>query len=523
MRRLGWVGWACLLLWGAMQSAVALPTPSPSATWRAPERLSHGRFHDLAIYRPRGDVEQVVLFLSGGDGWTEALHGLAHALSQTGTLVAGIDLPSLSAQLEQDDADCVFPDGDLENLGRFLQAYYRRPVYRPVVLVGYGTGAPFVYAMLAQAPRGSFSGGVSLGFRPVLHLRKPLCAAGHLRFGNRLGQTGVELLPARTLETPWIVVQTPETRNRDLQRFVSTLDDATVVPGPGGVWECEADRGRDDGVRDGRGDGLCDDDGHGRNEGNGNGNGLSEGVQAGEILRQALQRIAASHPAVVQTASTALRDLPLIEVPAGKANSTDQLAVILSGDGGWAGIDKQIAAGLAARGVAVVGLDSLRYFWEKRTPQGTAADVDRILRHYLATWGKRHALLIGYSQGADVLPFILNRLPTQTRDSLSLVVLIGAGRSATFEFHLSDWLGAKDDGLPILPEFARAGPDATTAPEPVWGASVLCLYGQDEDPQQTLCPNLPPGVVERVKLPGGHHFDGDYRRLVALILGRLHH
>ena len=37
-------------------------------------------------------------------------------LPRQGALVAGIDWPNFKADLEADDAKCVFPDGDLENL-----------------------------------------------------------------------------------------------------------------------------------------------------------------------------------------------------------------------------------------------------------------------------------------------------------------------------------------------------------------------------------------------------------------------
>jgi hypothetical protein len=47
--------------------------------------------------------------------------------------------------------------------------------------------------------------------------------------------------------------------------------------------------------------------------------------------------------------------LPIIEIPAKQPGAT--LAIVISGDGGWAGIDKAIAAVLAERGIAVVGLD----------------------------------------------------------------------------------------------------------------------------------------------------------------------
>ncbi len=60
----------------------------------------------------------------------------------------------------------------------------------------------------------------------------------------------------------------------------------------------------------------------------------------------------------------------------------------MSGDGGWAGIDQAVAAALSARGIPVVGLDSLRYYWTARTPSGVASDTDRMIRYYLAHFGK---------------------------------------------------------------------------------------------------------------------------------------
>ena len=102
--------------------------------------------------------------------------------------------------------------------------------------------------------------------------------------------------------------------------------------------------------------------------------------------------------------------LPLVEVPA-KQPAGDLLAVIVSGDGGWAGIDHDVANDLASKGVPVVGLNSLQYFWNARTPDGAAADLQRIARHYLPAWGRQQLLLVGYSLGADVLPFMASRLP----------------------------------------------------------------------------------------------------------------
>ncbi|TXF99572.1 hypothetical protein FVD38_12180 [Massilia arenae] len=81
----------------------------------------------------------------------------------------------------------------------------------------------------------------------------------------------------------------------------------------------------------------------------------------------------------------ALGDLPLTAVPASADTAPatqDLFAVLLSGDGGWAGLDQDVAAALAARGVPVVGFDSLRYFWRARTPQAAARDLARVVRGY---------------------------------------------------------------------------------------------------------------------------------------------
>jgi type IV secretory pathway VirJ component len=184
--------------------------------------------------------------------------------------------------------------------------------------------------------------------------------------------------------------------------------------------------------------------------------------------------------------------------------------VLLSGDGGWARLDQELAKALAEGGCPVVGLSSLRYFWTPRTPDGAARDLERICRHYLDAWQARRLVLVGYSFGADALPFMVNRLPPDLRARISLVVLVGLGTEASFEFHLSEWLGRGPRGpeLPVLPELRR-----------LRGPRVLCLDGA-QDPGR-LGPELEPGLARRVLLPGSHHFAGDYRGLAKVLLGEL--
>ncbi len=99
----------------------------------APESRALRGFRGL---RADGAATSFVLFLSGDEGWNAAAQAMALALVQQGAMVAGIDLPKFKAMLEADGADCVFPDGDLENLSHFVQAYFHNPSYLAPLLAG---------------------------------------------------------------------------------------------------------------------------------------------------------------------------------------------------------------------------------------------------------------------------------------------------------------------------------------------------------------------------------------------------
>ncbi len=206
-------------------------------------------------------------------------------------------------------------------------------------------------------------------------------------------------------------------------------------------------------------------------------------------------------------AQSGLQDLPLVQVVAAQPGRT--FAVFFSGDGGWASIDKSVATALQQHGVSVVGINSVKYFWRARTPDAAAADLARVIRHYASAWSADSVVLVGYSRGAGVLPFLVNRLPADLRARVRLVALLGAEHTAGFTFHLTDVFtsGAGKDAQPVMPEIQKLG-----------GIPLLCFYGEEE--RDTLCPELaPPSIV--VKLPGGHHFDRNYAALGERIYDQL--
>lgn len=463
----------------AIFAALALPAfgqgqaPSaapPSGTTVTP--LSRNVFENVQLHRPAGEVQQFVVFFTAAGQRSAQEQRMLQTMLARQSMVATVPFAALyrnmAGQSQRDQ--CVIAPGAVEDFARYAQAYQKLPVYIPPLLVGSGDAGGFVYTTLAQSGTRAFTGGLSQDFCPRLSLPvMPMCAVGGLKsaaadlVGSASTRSSTQLLqPAGALRSPWTAQAT------EPQSACAGAGQSFVQQVPGATWRTAED---------------------------------PAGFDA------AFAALAAQRPPLV-TAPADIADIPVTEVPVtGNGGGNGQrFAILVSGDGGWASIDKQIAAALQRQGVPVVGIDSLRYFWTARTPEGVARDLDRVLRHYAARWQRSEAILIGYSQGADVLPFALNRLPAATRQQVRLNVLIAPGQKAAFEFHVSNWIGKSGD-RPIAPEARR-----------LQAADTLCVYGTDEK-ADSLCPELAPAHAQPIATSGGHHLDGNYEGLVARILG----
>ena len=319
-------------------------------TARADELIEFSRLGAVTLYQPTGRAaEGLVLFLSGDDGWSPVVAGMAGHLTERGFLVAGIDSNQFRQNLLGSGESCTFTAGDLETFAHFLESKLRFARYINPVLAGYGSGATLAYISLVQAPAGTFKGAISLGFCPNLAWPSPMChgvGAGLQSAGD--AHAGFVPRPAPRLADPWIAMARADNAvcSIDVNRgFVAAIPGAELVVLPGGR----------DGVH-------------------------LEQDHLPQFLA-AVERIAAIRPAANSPAPTSIKDLPLVEIAA-TGPPRDHFAIMLSGDGGWAGLDREVAAVLAANGVPVVGWDSLRYFWKSRTPEGAARDLGRVIDHY---------------------------------------------------------------------------------------------------------------------------------------------
>jgi len=213
---------------------------------------------------------------------------------------------------------------------------------------------------------------------------------------------------------------------------------------------------------------------------------------------------------VFAIAATMCDRAPTIELPA--FNASDRFAVMVTGDGGWRRIDAKVTDDLRGNGIPIVGFIASSYFQKRRTPEESACALAQLIRTYQERWHKERVILIGYSRGADALPFMINRLPPDVRASVQLTVLLGLEPWIDFEYH-PYW---------TLAHYIQHAPQYEVLPEvqKLRGQNVLCVYGERE--KDTLCRKLDPTQFKIVREPGGHHFAGRYSAVGEAILNAAH-
>ena len=409
------------------------------------ETVSGGRYGDVELVRPSGALRGFVVLYSGRSGWAHTDEDAAEALARNGAMVVGVDLPRYAAKLATIHGEACHPlVGDAENVSHQLQREVESSQYFSPILAGTGEGALLAEHMLAQAPENTLAGAVAIDPETTLDERFNLCAIDPTVSRGKALPGFLELgATAGTTVKPTLPPKAPPVVVHKLDKGATTVDSLVA------------------------------------------------------LMEPHLQRR--------DSGADSVADLPIIELPA--AHPTDMLAVVISGDGGWRDLDKTIAETLQKQGVSVIGVDSLRYFWTPKSPEQTSHDLARILDRYSTRWHARHFALIGYSFGADVMPFAYNRLPDALREKVSFMSLLGFAHAADFQIRVSGWLGlpASEKALNVGPEIAKVPP-----------SRVQCIYGQDED--DTLCPSLAASGVAVVRTAGGHHFSKDYVALTQTIL-----
>lgn len=429
--------------------------PLVAAARDAPPSFTTGMIPADHIVMPEGPPEASVVLISDAAGWDAEEARQAADLAEKGAAVIGIDFPAYLKALQADDGECVYMVSDIESLAHQMQRAGGATSYRPPIVAGIGEGGALALAMIAQSPAATLGEAIAVDPVAGIPLDKVLCTPASKTKADGRTVYGLTDGPLPAPVTVLFTDKAPATG----RSHVAALKQAHA----------------DIDVRD-------------------------VASPAEDALSQALaDRVDAAGDA------EAPLGLPLTILKARPA--FDTMAVVYSGDGGWRDIDKQVAGALQQRGIPVVGVDSLRYFWSERKPQETADDLARIIAAFRKEWNVSHVLLIGYSFGADILPATYNRLSEEDKAHVPQITLMALSHQVDYEISVTGWLGVAGAG---------AGGDPVDDIAKIDARHVQCIYGSEEDDDP--CPTLKSSGVESIGIDGGHHFDDDYEGLAERIL-----
>lgn len=420
-----------------------------------PPTAPAGPLENARIIQPKEAMDALVVLFSSGDGWQPEDDEIAGSLADAGAMVIGIDTPRYSAAVDASGQACAYLVADIETLSHALQRAAGSSNYHMPVIAGRRAGGAIALAMAAQSPADTIGHTVTLDPDPAIDIATPLCTKAPRTNVN--GRVVYGLAPG-PLPDPIDVILTSGNDAAGAAHIENLIASGFPLK-------------------------------------------IDKSVDGHAAFAARL------HDLVARAAPVDALTLPITLLPA--PDRFGSLAIVYSGDGGWRDLDRTIAELFQQKGLPTVGVDSLRYFWSRKTPGQVASDLTRLIDVYASKWNVQHVLLVGYSFGADILPAAYNALDAAHRDKVSQITLLGVSSAASYEISVSGWLGSHpSSAIATLPEIAKIDP-----------AKLQCVYGADED--DTVCRSLERTGAELIETKGGHHFDGDYPKLAALILDGL--
>lgn len=203
--------------------------------------------------------------------------------------------------------------------------------------------------------------------------------------------------------------------------------------------------------------------------------------------------------------SDCARSIPVIESRSDGKN--DYYVILFTGNGGWRNLVRTVTWYLNSKNVSVLAINTKKYLWSERKPAQIACDLQTLIDRYNIKWGQDKVVLMGYSMGAEVLPFAVNCMNYKYSNIYKDIILIGPWQKATFKVKLVDYVFDINQGTDIYTELMKIKNK---------NVYVIC-----DDKPTSICHKGLEGEVDHVQLGGGHHFAGDYKTLLQLIGKRL--
>jgi type IV secretory pathway VirJ component len=432
------------------------------------DSVSIATFGKVYIYSNVNEPPQnLIILISGDGGWKYGVPEFAREFSKMNSVVVGIDIRKYYQHLRQNNEECYLIASDFVELATKMEHQYNFPEYEPPILMGYSSGATLVYGILAQARPGTFKGGISLAFCPDIELPKMLCQINGLKEIEQIKGKSYLFMPDAKLGNQWIVIQGMEDKICDFKTvndFVSGTTDARIIALP--------KVGHD----------------------------FSKWIDFMPQWKTAYTDLIAkfSSEKAQQNNIPLLKNIPAVITMGKSGVNSNLIALFLSGDGGWYNFEQSITNRFAELGITTIGIDIKKYLWNRKSPETLSSEMTELLKYYAKEWKRSQFILMGYSQGAEIVPFLFTRLPEEMKYNIRSLVMLSPGETTDFEIHITNMigLGSKQNTFNVITELSE-----------IRNTKQICIFGESE---KTKVPELLKSTnVESVKIPGDHRFKGN--------------
>lgn len=203
-----------------------------------------------------------------------------------------------------------------------------------------------------------------------------------------------------------------------------------------------------------------------------------------------------------------LTDLPLLLFENDKLKK-DYFVIMFPGDGGWRDFSDTLAKTISSKGINVIGFNTIPYFDTLRSPEIIAKDLQRIILNFSHALNKKYVMLGGYSFGAEILPFIYNKLDKEYKDKVHNVFMIGPSIGADFKVSQVYYYNPSDS-KPVLPELLKTDKEKFI---------IFC-----DKQKRSLCKVLKDkDNLRTIDLNSGHLFSGKYKEVCEIIAKNIIH
>jgi type IV secretory pathway VirJ component len=199
------------------------------------------------------------------------------------------------------------------------------------------------------------------------------------------------------------------------------------------------------------------------------------------------------------------KHFPVIE--SRSTGNSDYYVILMTGNGGWQNLVQSVTHYLNSKNVSVLAINTKKYLWAEKRPAQICCDLETLIDRYNSKWQQKKVVFIGFSMGAEVLPFAVNCMEEKYMHEINDLILIGPWQKATFKVKLEDYFYEVNKGTDIYAEILKMKTDKTY---------VIC-----DNNKYSICHKDLDGVIDHDILGGGHHFGHDYPALSKLIGKRL--